>query len=149
SYDGDEAEVEVRLSYQKYVEPDWDISRETVDRAMLIPIPSDWGRNPDVIAGTTNSGESITWFLGVPESTTREDVEAWLAGPQWTAPSTGEPFGAIETEYCREVGPGELDRDYLCSALVVRGEGATGPVESLSVSFDADHRVRVNLERNG
>lgn len=149
SYGGDEAEVELRLSYQKYVAPDYGISQETVDRAMSIPIPSDWVRDPDVIAGTSNSGESITWFFGVPESTTRADVEAWLAGSQWTAPSTGEPFGEIEVQECREVGPGELDRSYLCSAIVVRSDGATGPIESLSVSLESDARVRVNLERNG
>lgn len=78
----------------------------------------------------------------------------WLAGPQWTSPSDGAPFGEIEGEGpCRGFGAGETDRDYLCSAIVVgtqrSGEANSGPIESLSVSLSPDGRVRVNLERNG
>lgn len=144
----DDPEVEVRLSYQEYVEPDWDVSRETVDRAMSIPVPSDWVRT-DVLADTNKNGERFTQFFGVPASTTREDLEAWLAGPRWTDPSAGEPFGAIEVQYCREVGSGETRRSYLCSVLVVRGEGSSGPVESLTVSLKPDHRVQLGFSRNG
>jgi hypothetical protein len=149
SSDVDEAEVEVRLSYQKYVAPDWDVSQETVDRAMSIPVPSGWVRDSDVNAGTSNSGESITQFFAVPESTTQEDVEAWLTGPLWTAPETGEPFGEIEVEGCPDVGTEGSDPDYLCSAMVVRSDGSSGPIESLNASLEPDNRVQVNLERNG
>lgn len=148
SSDFDETEVEVRLSYQKYTAPDWDVSQETVERAMMIPIPSDWVRS-DMSATTTNSGEDFSQYFRVPESTTREDLEAWLTGPQWTSPSTGEPFGAIEEPECREVGPGELDRTYLCSILVVREDEAALPVESMRATLDSDHQVRVTLSRNG
>jgi hypothetical protein len=144
-----EPEVEVLLTYRKYVDPDWDVSRETIDRALSIPVPSDWVRHSDAIAETTRNGERISQVFGVPESTTRDDVETWLSGSQWTDPSAGAPFGAVELERCREVGPGELDRSYLCSVRVVRREGASGPIESLRVSLDADHTVRVSLERNG
>lgn len=144
----DHGEVEVRLTYRKYVEPDWGVSRETVDRAMAIPIPVGWVRS-DVSAGTSNNGETFTRYFGVPASTTRADLEAWLRGPTWTAPPSGEPFGAIEVGECREVGSGETNRTYLCSTLVVRDDPDARPVESLRASLDADHRVRVTLERNG
>ncbi len=63
---------------------------------------------------------------------------------------------------CREVGPEESDRNYLCSAIVVgterspldssddsSDESSDGPIESLSVSLTPDRTVRVSLERNG
>ena len=42
SYDGDDTEVEVRLDYRQYVTPDWDVSPETVERAMTIPVLDAW-----------------------------------------------------------------------------------------------------------
>lgn len=155
SDDGDQPEVEVRLDYRQYVTPDWDVSPDTVERAMSIPTLPDWVQT-NVIAGTTINGESFTQFFGVPESFTRDDLDAWLAGPLWTTPSDGDPFGEIEVDApCREVGPGELDRTYLCSAIVVgtkrspSGGSSAGPIESLSVSLDADSLLRVSLARNG
>ena len=38
SYDGDDTEVEVRLDNRQYVTPDWEVSSETVERAMAIPV---------------------------------------------------------------------------------------------------------------
>lgn len=145
----DEPEVEVHLSYEKYSRPDWDISDETVDRAMAIPVPSGWVRDSDALASTTNNGETFSQGFGVPESTTREDIEAWLAGSEWTAPSAGEPFGELEEANCREIGTGELDRTYLCSVIVVRDDPADRPIESFTVSLDSDHQVRISLSRNG
>lgn len=151
SFDGDVAEVEVRLDLRPYVDPDWEVSDETVERAMAIPIPSDWVRY-SILEEETNSGDSFAQFFGVPETFTADDLEAWLHGPSWTDPETGEAFGAIEVEPCREVG---VDGHHLCSAIVAGtrrspGDGAVaGPVESLSVSLMTDNRVRVSLERNG
>ena len=155
SYDGDDTEVEVRLDYRQYVTPDWEVSSETVERAMAIPVLDSWTRD-DIIASTTNNGETFTQFFGVPESFTRADLDAWLEGPRWTEPANGEPFGAIEVDTpCQEIGPGELDRTYLCAAMVVGTERSSsdgpssGPIESLSISLNADNRLRINLERNG
>src|SRR5699024_201647 len=75
--------VDVRLNYHKYEEPDWDVSQETVDRARMIPIPSDWTRS-SVVEGTTSNGEKFTQIYRVPDSFGREDLKEWLNGPTWT-----------------------------------------------------------------
>lgn len=155
SFAAGETEVRIRVTFREYVEPDWDVSDETIERARTIPVPDEWTR-ASFTAETTNNGEKVTQFFGVPDSYTRDDLEAWLAGPRWTDPDGGETFGEIEVDTpCREVGPGELDRRYLCSAVVPStrrspiDDSNHGPVESLSVSLSADHTVRVSLERNG
>lgn len=142
--------VDVRLNYHQYVEPDWEVSQETVDRARMIPIPADWTRS-SVVDGTTNNGEKFTQFYRAPDSFTHEDLKAWLNGPTWTEPATGEPFGRIQVDDCRIVG---ADSDeYLCS-VTVGGDNtssgtAGGPIETLTASFDPDHTVQVGLSRNG
>lgn len=148
----DQQEVEIRLDYRAHAAPDYEVSEETVERAMSIPAPSDWTRY-DVLAEETNSGEDFTQFYGVPDSFGREDLEDWLDSDAWTDPATGPPFGRIRVDSpCREAGA-DGDR-YLCSAMVVGTERSAdtsydGPVESLTVSLTADHTVRVSLERNG
>lgn len=155
SSDGYAAEVRVRLTYEEHVEPDWDVSDETIERARAIPVPDEWTRSSFTAEQTTN-GERVTQFFGVPDTYTRDDLEAWLSGPTWTDPQSGAAFGEIEVDSpCREVGAGELDRTWLCSAVVTStlrsplDESSSGAIESLSVSLDADHQVRVSLERNG
>lgn len=146
------SEVRVRLNYREHAEPDWDVSQETVDRAKVIPIPSDWTRY-NVLKGKTSNGEDFTQFYGVPESFAREDLEAWLDSGAWTDPSEGAPFGEIRRDSpCRPTGP---DGTPLCSEIVVGTERSSpdassdGPIESLSISLSADHTGRVSLERNG
>jgi len=142
--------VDVRLNYHKYEEPDWDVSQETVDRARMIPIPSDWTRS-SVVEGTTSNGEKFTQFYRVPDSFSREDLKGWLNGPMWTEPVSGEAFGQVEVDDCREIGPD--DDEYLCSVTVGDESSADdpdrGPIETLTVSLDPDHTVQVGLSRNG
>lgn len=145
-------ELEVRLTYQAIAEPDYDVSPETVARAESIPVPADWIRI-DVLSSTTVNGETFSQWFGVPESFDRADLESWLHDSVWTEPTSGEPFGHLVVDSCRETGTPESTR-YLCSAMVagterVPGREATGPVESLTVSLAADHTVRVGLARNG
>ncbi len=147
-----EPTLKVRLNYQQYVPPEYDVSQETVDRAEQIPVPQDWLRI-DAKGAETSSGETFSQYYSVPESFDRKALEAWVNGSQWTEPTSGEPFGAIEVDSCREVGQTE-PTSYLCSAMVagterVPTEPSTGPVESLAISLDANHTVRVKLERNG
>src|SRR5699024_7167722 len=141
--------VDLRLNYHKYEEPDWDVSQETVDRARMIPIPSDWTRS-SVVEGTTSNGEKFTQIYRVPDSFGREDLKEWLNGPTWTEPASGEAFGQVEVDDCREIGPD--DDEYLCSVTVGDESSAAGPdrrpIETLTVSLDPDHTVQVGLRRN-
>lgn len=147
-----DAQVRVRLRYQEYAEPDYDVSDETVDRAQTIPTPSDWTRY-SVLDSETNNGESFTQFFSVPDTYTQQDLKAWLTSDVWTAPAEGSPFGAIRlTSACRLTGAKETT--YLCSAIVTSTEKspsgeASGPVESLRASLDDDHTVQIGFSRNG
>ncbi len=136
--------VRLNLSYEQYAEPDYEVSAETVARAQAIPVPTTWVRHTDVTEGTTHNGDSFTHWYTAPDDTTDADIRAWLAGPRWTAPTTGTPFGPITVDYCKRDTSG-----YRCEASVVRTDPSSRPIESISVSMDADRRVRVNLERNG
>src|SRR5690625_2283902 len=80
----------------------------------------------------------------------REDLEAWMNGPQWAAPASGAPFGKIEVDYCKE----RRSAAYACSAMVVGtqrvpGQQSSGPIESVSATLNAEGTVRVHWERNG
>src|SRR5699024_647157 len=90
--------VDVRLNYHKYEEPDWDVSQETVDRARMIPIPSDWTRS-SVVEGTTSNGEKFTQFYRVPDSFSREDLKGWLNGPMWTEPRSEEHTSELQSRF--------------------------------------------------
>lgn len=142
-------EVVVRLRYHKYVPPAWDVSDETVERAEEIPVPEDW-REIRASAVQTQNGETFDRHYRVPESFGPKELEAWMKGEDWTSSASGEPFGEIEIDYCKETDSG----DYACSAMVadtkrVLGRPSSGPIESLSVTLNTDHTVRVHLERNG
>lgn len=145
AYDGEQPTVTVRLDYRTDVESNLAVSPETAERAQSIPVPSDWSLSRTT-SQETDRGEEVTQYYAVPEGVSREDVEAWLTGSTWTDPATGEPFGALEVDSppCRTLGP---DKVLQCSATVAGTQ--SGPVESLSVSLDADRTVRVDLERNG
>lgn len=145
-------ELEVRLTYRASAEPDYDVSPETVERAESIPVPADWIRI-DVLDSTTVNGETISQWFGVPTSFDRADLESWLHDSVWTEPASGEPFGQLDVDSCRETGTAGATR-YLCSAMVAGterapGVEAAGPIESLTVSLASDHTVRVSLARNG
>lgn len=150
---GNAPEVELRMTYRQYEEPDWGVFRETVDRARSVPVPSDWSRF-DASADETQNGEDFTQRYTVPEDFTREDLEAWVTGPAWSDPATGEAFGELELDSppCRTIGPD--DEDYMCSAIV-DGTQRTGdgwfedPVEVVSFSLQENHTVRVRFSRNG
>lgn len=147
-----EPEVVVRLTYHQYVPPVWDVSDETVERAQAIPVPEDW-REFEADGYKTGNGETFNRRYRVPESFGPEDLEAWMKGPVWTSPENGEPFGAIEVDDCEETGAAS-SVIYACSAMVsgtqrVPGRPSSGPIESVQATLDADHIVRVRLERNG
>ncbi len=135
-------EILLRLQYWKHTPPDHEVSDETVERARLIPVPSDWVRHTVVTEGKSNSGERFTQWYTVPDTTTERDIRAWLAGPQWTSPATGRPFGRITVDSCQRV-----DGLYRCEASVVRADPSSRPIESISVMIDETTRVRVRLER--
>ena len=145
---GDTPGIRLRLTYAEY-DPakaaEVDVSRETLRRAALIPVPAGWNRF-DVSGEPSGSGENHVQTFAVPESYTGADLKAWLTGPAWTHPARGEAFGAVEMSYpCKR-----LDDHYLCSMIVPATENSAGPVESLLVSYaPGDHTVRVDFERNG
>lgn len=148
---GDHPEVRLRLTYREYVEPEWEVSEETVNRAALIPIPAGWIRL-DADATVTQNGEEFDARYRVPETFTRQDLEDWMTGSTWTDPPSGQSFGDIRlTRPCGESHSG----DYLCSAIVTATErtGPTapgdGPIESVTASLEGNHTVRVSFERNG
>lgn len=145
-------QVIVRLHYRQYVEPDYDVSQETVQRAKQLPIPDDW-TVIDEQNSTNVNGEEFTRRYTVPDSFEAEDLQAWFQGPVWTDPAQGEPFGALQAKPCREVDSVDPP-SYLCSAIVADtlrepGRPVNGPVEVVRATLAADHTVRVTLERNG
>lgn len=142
--------VKVRLTYEKYEPPDWDVSEATIERAREIPIPSDWIRYK-VKAQTTRGDESFSRYYRVPESFTRDDLESWFKGSMWTDSDSGKPFGELDVNSCREIGE---DDGYLCTAYVAgtdrtANNSYTGPVEVVKASLDSNHTIRITLERNG
>ncbi len=145
-------EVVVRLKYHEYVPPDWDVSDETVERAYAIPVPEDW-REIEADGTRTRNGETFNRRFHVPGSFGPEDLEAWMKGPEWASPDSGEPFGEIEVDDCEEKGSAS-SAYYACSAMVsgtqrVPGQPGSGPIETVQATLDADHIVRVRMERNG
>lgn len=139
--------VRLRLTYAEY-DPakaaEVDVSRETLERAALIPVPAGWARF-DVSGEPSDNGENYVQTFAVPESYSGRDLKAWLTGPTWTHPAKGRPFGPVEMSYpCKK-----LDDHYLCSMTVTEPD-SDGPVESLLVSYaPGDHTVRIDFERNG
>ncbi len=147
-----EPELVVRLKYHAYVPPDWDVSDETVERAYAIPVPEDW-REIEAEGYRTSNGENFKRSYRVPESFGPEDLEAWMKGQEWASPESGEPFGEIEVEDCKETDTAGSVY-YACSAMVagterVLGQPSSGPIESVRAILDAEHIVQVRLERNG
>jgi len=140
-------QVRLRLTYAEY-DPakaaEVDVSRETLERAALIPVPAGWNRI-NVSGEPSENGENYVQTFAVPRSYTGRDLKAWLTGPAWTHPATGKAFGAVTMSYpCKK-----LDDHYLCS-MTVAEPGSGGPVESLLVSYTpGDHTVRIDFERNG
>jgi hypothetical protein len=131
----------LRLEYRAYEQPDWDVSKETVDRAMAMPIPSDW-----TLAGTTAQTkgrvEVFASEYGVPVSFTGDDLEAWLEGDAWTDPGSGTPFGELGEGGCVH-GEGI---GHSCGYVVVGGS-PDHRSEGLSLVLDEDHTLTVSLER--
>ncbi|HLR55458.1 MAG TPA: hypothetical protein VK096_01720 [Actinomycetales bacterium] len=98
------------------------------DRAATIPVMTDWQLTsidasetgiPEFI-NTTEEGPEPSGFVeqryAVDDSFTFEDLQSWLEGSQWTTPSTGAAFGAIEIDQCK------ADSGY-CDARVVPPKG--------------------------
>lgn len=146
-----EPEVRVRLTYHRYVPPNWGVSDETVERAREIPVPADW-LEIRASADRTRNGEEFNRRYRVPESFEPSDLEAWINGPVWTSPESGEPFGRLDVRYCKEAET--VAKPHMCSAVVAGTEHRpwerrSGPTEVILVSLDADQTVWVHFERNG
>ncbi len=92
-------------------------------RAGVIPVPSSWTRY-SIVDDRSDNGESFTQFFGVPEDSTREDLEEWFTGPAWT--SGRDPFGALVIENgsasddkpCREIGTEESGPKLMWTAIL-------------------------------
>ncbi|MBM7517835.1 hypothetical protein [Nocardioides nitrophenolicus] len=148
AYDGDAAEVDLQVTYRQYVEPHWEVDHRVVARGRAIPVPADWVPD-DEDASDNDAGQYFTRSFGVPSTYTGADLRAWLTGPDFTAPATGRPFGAVTLDECRA-----MDADTVRCAATVDGtwwtdgygiERARDWVEA-TLRTD-DHTVRLSFRR--